>query len=40
MVREHGDTLSHGVNEHGKGSVRKKLKRAEMLPYVGNLPRA
>ena len=28
----------HGVNEHGKVAVRKKLKRVEMLPYFANLP--
>lgn len=28
----------HGVNEHGKVAVRKKLTRAEMLSYFANLP--
>lgn len=28
----------HGVNEHGKTSLKKQLKRAQMLPYFANLP--
>jgi hypothetical protein len=28
----------HGVDEHGKVAVRKKLKRAEVLNYYANLP--
>jgi transposase len=28
----------HGVDQHGKTIVRKKLKRAEMSPYFANLP--
>ncbi|NJD06943.1 MAG: IS110 family transposase [Methylococcaceae bacterium] len=28
----------HGVDEHGKTSLKKQLKRAQMLPYFANLP--
>ena len=27
----------HGVDNHGKTALRKKLKRAEMSPYFANL---
>lgn len=28
----------HGVDEHGKISLKKQLKRAQMLPYFANIP--
>jgi transposase len=28
----------HGVDEHGKTSLKKQFKRAQMLPYFANLP--
>lgn len=28
----------HGVDEHGKASLKKQLRRAQMLPFFANLP--